>query len=153
MNWTPTRALNDMMPFKAATGSKPNIAGICKWGEKVWIQVEKGDKLGSHICPGQWVGLDDNSKDTRIYWPDSKTVSVQCNIYMRNNQDLMEHLESEDWTFKWEDVSEENVPASEDNPQPQVPPVEAEQDTTSTDAQPVIAPRMPAAQPTIAQKP
>ena len=30
---------------------------------------------------GRWLGIDDRSKGIQIYWPETRTVSVECNVY------------------------------------------------------------------------
>jgi hypothetical protein len=37
INRTTTKALDDMMPFEAATGKKPDLH-VREWGEKVWVR-------------------------------------------------------------------------------------------------------------------
>lgn len=53
---------------------------VREWGEKVWVRVEAGTKLGDRVREGRWLGLDDKSNGARIYWPDKQTVSVERNI-------------------------------------------------------------------------
>jgi hypothetical protein len=48
-----------------------------EWGEKVWVRIEGGNKLGGHVREGRWLGLDERSKGIRVYWPDTKTVSIE----------------------------------------------------------------------------
>jgi hypothetical protein len=77
MNRTATRALENKTPFEATMGSKPDLTGLREWGEKVWVRTEKGTKLGGCVKEGCWVGFDGNSKGSRIFWPDSRTISVK----------------------------------------------------------------------------
>jgi hypothetical protein len=83
MNQTTMKALtNGLMPYKAVTGKKPDLCDVCEWGKKVWVRLEvKGRKLGGHVKEGRWMGVDEQSKGFWIYWPDTKTVSVKCNVY------------------------------------------------------------------------
>ena len=60
------------MPYKAALGVKPDLSGMREWGEKCWIHVEKGSKLGGHVHEGCWVGVDDKSKGACVYWQDMR---------------------------------------------------------------------------------
>src|SRR5271168_2816069 len=46
--------------------------------------VEKGTKLGGRVRGGKWLGVDEESKGARVYWPDNKTVTVERNIYYEN---------------------------------------------------------------------
>ena len=54
-------------------------------GETVYVRTEGGTKLGGRVKEGKWLGLDDESKGARVYWPDSKTVTVERNIYFDNS--------------------------------------------------------------------
>jgi len=46
--------------------------------------VEKGTKLGGRVSEGRWLGIDEESKGARVYWPESKTVTVKQNTYFDN---------------------------------------------------------------------
>ena len=78
------KAVEGMTPFEAAFGKKPNLKGVHEWGEKVYDRAEKGTKLGGRVREGRWLGVDEESKGARIYWPETKAVSVECNIYFNN---------------------------------------------------------------------
>ena len=84
LNRTTTKAVEGMTLFEAAFGKKPNLKGMCEWGEKVYARVEKGTKLGGRVREGHWLGVDEESKGARIYWPDTRAVSVERNIYFNN---------------------------------------------------------------------
>ena len=86
-------------PYEAALGMKPDLSGMCEWGEKCWVRVEKGNKLGGRVCEGHWVGVDDKSKGARIYWWDTKMVTVKWNVYFDPTSMSVDHLEGEDWQF------------------------------------------------------
>jgi hypothetical protein len=77
MNRTSTKAVSGVTPYEAAFGKKPDLREIREWGDKVWVRVEGGDKLGGRVREGRWMGIDEKSKGVRIYWPDKKTVSVE----------------------------------------------------------------------------
>lgn len=49
LNRTSTKALDGMTPLEASTGKKPDLRGLRKWGEKVWVCVEEGNKLGGWV--------------------------------------------------------------------------------------------------------
>jgi hypothetical protein len=59
MNYTLTKAVAGKTPFEAAFGRKPELGNVHKWGEKCWVCIEGGDKLGGHVREGRWVGIDD----------------------------------------------------------------------------------------------
>ena len=61
---------------------KPNLGDLCEWGEKVYVRLEKkGLKLGGRVREGRWLGIDEELKGARIYWPDTKSINVERNIY------------------------------------------------------------------------
>ena len=82
MNRTLTKAINGMTPYEAAFGKKPDLKDIREWGEKVWVRTETGSKLGGRVHEGRWVGIDETSKGVCVYWPETKIVSVEQNIYV-----------------------------------------------------------------------
>ena len=43
------------------------------------------------------MGLDEKSKGVCIYWPDTRTVGVECNIYVDKTGASASHLEGEEW--------------------------------------------------------
>jgi hypothetical protein len=62
--------------------------------------MEKGDKLGVCVCEGRWIGFDENSKGCRIYWPETRSVTVERNIHTRNDDSPIDCLEGQNWTFE-----------------------------------------------------
>jgi hypothetical protein len=100
MNQTTTKAIVGMTPFEAVFGQKPDLWDVCEWGEKVWVCVEKGNKLRGRVRKGRWVGIDDRTTNGFwIYWPDTRTVTVERNIHFDKMQVSMECLKGEDWEF------------------------------------------------------
>jgi len=99
MNHTLMKAVEGKTPYKAALGMKPDLSGVQEWGEKCWIHVEKGNKLGGRVCEGRWVGVDNESKGARIYWQDTKMVTVKWNVYFNPTSASVDRLEGEDWQF------------------------------------------------------
>jgi hypothetical protein len=84
-NRTTTNAMEGMTPFEAAFGKKPNLKNVHEWGEKVFVRIEGGTKLGGRVREGRWMGIDNESKGARIYWPETKTVTVERNTYFDNS--------------------------------------------------------------------
>ncbi|THH07674.1 hypothetical protein EW146_g9241 [Bondarzewia mesenterica] len=80
-NRTATKAVNGMMPFEAVTGQKPNLRSVREWGSTVWVHDTTGLKLEPRAKEGHWIGVDELSKGCRVYWPKSKMVSVERNVY------------------------------------------------------------------------
>jgi len=63
-----------MTPLKAATGKKPDLRGVREWGCRCWVRNESKSKLGGHVDEGVWVGFDDKSKGSQVYWPSLSNV-------------------------------------------------------------------------------
>jgi hypothetical protein len=99
MNRASTKAVAGKTPYEAAFGKKPDLSQVREWGEKVWVRIEGGDKLGGHVREGRWLGIDERSNGCRVYWPDKRTVTTERNIYFDKTQASAECLEGEDWDF------------------------------------------------------
>ena len=93
LNRTSTKAVEGMTPFEAAFGNKPDLKSVREWGEKVFVRIEGGTKLGGRVCEGRWLGIDNESKGARVYWLDTKMVTIKRNIYYDNSS--VSHLEEE----------------------------------------------------------
>ena len=98
LNRTTTKAVEGMTLFEAAFGKKPDLKGVREWGEKVYVRVEKGTKLGGRVREGRWLGMDEESKGARVYWPDNKAVSVERKTYF-DNQSVTRVEEEQDVDF------------------------------------------------------
>jgi hypothetical protein len=69
------------MPFERLYKQKPNLAGVPKWGQHVWVHTDLGSKLDARAIKGHWVGYDEDSTHAhRIYIPDKNRVAVERNI-------------------------------------------------------------------------
>ena len=62
LNRTMTKAVEGMTPFEATFGEKPDLKNVCEWGEKVYVRIEGGTKLGGRVQEGWWLGIDNESK-------------------------------------------------------------------------------------------
>jgi len=75
------RALKNLTPFEALTGTKLNLLNLPEWGTKVWVYDDSNSKLEGQSKIGRWVGFDVDSMHThRIYWPGKRMASVERNI-------------------------------------------------------------------------
>ncbi|CAA7259930.1 unnamed protein product [Cyclocybe aegerita] len=99
LNRTSTKAVDGKTPYEAAFGKKPDLREVREWGEKVWVRIEGGNKLGGRVREGRWMGLDEKSKGVRVYWPDKRTVTVERNVYFDKTASSVSRLEGEDWEF------------------------------------------------------
>ena len=80
-NWTPTKVLDGLTPFKVAFGTKPNLSRIHEWGSKVFVRVKGISKLSSHMEQCQWMGIDDKSENAcHVYWPAKQSITIKCNV-------------------------------------------------------------------------
>jgi hypothetical protein len=46
LNRTTTKAISGATPYEAVFKKKPSLSDLQEWGEKVWVHIEGGDKLG-----------------------------------------------------------------------------------------------------------
>jgi Reverse transcriptase (RNA-dependent DNA polymerase) len=80
-NRTSMKALPNKTPFEAATDRKPDLSPVRKWGSVVWVHDPTGSKLDPRAREGRWMGVDEQSKGARMYWPSRRTVSIERNLY------------------------------------------------------------------------
>lgn len=107
LNRTSTKALDGMTPYEAVTGKKPDLKGLQEWGEKCWVRLEtKAMKLGGRVREGRWIGFDETSNGSRVYWTESKTVSIERNVYFDTTRIATDDLEEE------EDIELHKIPRS-----------------------------------------
>ncbi len=83
--------------FEAAFRKKPNLSGMREWGDKVWVCVEAGNKLDGRVREGHWMGIDEKSKGVRVYWPDKRNITIECNAYYDQTCSSVSCLKGEDW--------------------------------------------------------
>jgi hypothetical protein len=62
------------------TGKKPNLSDLREWGSVVWVHDDSGTKLDGHAKEGRWVGFDEQSKGSRVYWLEKHTVTVERSV-------------------------------------------------------------------------
>lgn len=79
-NRTSTTSVEGMTPFEAATGKKPDLSALPEWGCAVWVHTKENSKLDARAVEGRWVGFDDQSNGSRIYWPGKNRVSVERSL-------------------------------------------------------------------------
>jgi hypothetical protein len=91
-----------MTPWEAITGRKPDLSAVWEWDKRCWVRLEEGDKLGGRVREGRWVGIDDSRKGCRVYWPDTKSLTVEWNIYFDKTAVSVVRLEGENISFEIE---------------------------------------------------
>src|SRR5271168_1027696 len=84
-NRTPTRALDGKTPYEMIHKKKPNLAGIQEFGAAAYVKDLKAGKLDARAKVGRFVGYDSESKGFRIYWPATRSVSVERNVVFNEN--------------------------------------------------------------------
>ena len=80
-NRTSTRALGGKTPWQALYGTPPNLSGLKRFGEKIWVHDPDGSKLDPRAREGRWIGFDVESRGHRVYWSSSRSVGVERNVY------------------------------------------------------------------------
>ena len=80
-NCTATRSLVGKMPYEALLGMLPNLRAVSTFGCPVWVHDPKGSELDAHMHECHWLGFNVESQAHRVYWPDSRKVSVERNVY------------------------------------------------------------------------
>ena len=102
------KAVSSKTPYEAAFGKKPDLSDVREWGDKVWVWIEGGDKLGGRVREGRWMGVSDESKGVRVYWPDKKTISTEQNVYFDKTSSSVSRLKGEEWELT--ETKPENAP-------------------------------------------
>jgi Reverse transcriptase (RNA-dependent DNA polymerase) len=51
------------------------------------VRIEAGDKLGGRVREGQWISYDTRSNGQRIYWPDTRSTTVERNVYFNEKDE------------------------------------------------------------------
>jgi len=49
-NRTTTQALGKITPYEKLHKSKPNLGGVPKWGQRIWVHQDSGSKLDRHAA-------------------------------------------------------------------------------------------------------
>lgn len=80
-NRTGTKALGGKSPYEAFHDEKPNLSGVPQWGCRVWVHDPSQTKLSPRAREGRWVGYDATSNGSHIYWPNTKSLTVERSIY------------------------------------------------------------------------
>lgn len=78
-NRSSTRALDGKTPYEARYGKAPDLRHLQPFGAKVWVRLEKYDKLGPKAREGRFVGYPKESKGIYVYWESTRTITVERN--------------------------------------------------------------------------
>ena len=66
-------------------GRKPNLGHIHEFGAAAYVKDLKAGKLNPRALVGQFVGYDIESKGYLIYWPSKRSITVERNIIINEN--------------------------------------------------------------------
>ncbi len=133
-NRTTTKALPDgKMPYEMLTGEKPDLSNVHEWGCVCYVHqaTPNQSKLDPWAKEARWIGVDDESKGSRIYWPGEHRVTVERSVVFGKpevvvqvdgvpNDTIVEELEGED-----EEESVKSPPTLKNPPNTPVMPTQA----------------------------
>jgi len=124
-NRTSTKAVpSGKTPYELVTGKKPNLSELREWGCPIWVHDSTGSKLDGRAKEGRWVGFDEQSKGSRVYWPEKHTVTVERSVVFTSPSVVVDGLEGEDLTEPEHSVklpsptSQSESPTHDDDPKP-----------------------------------
>ncbi|RDB27836.1 Retrovirus-related Pol polyprotein from transposon TNT 1-94 [Hypsizygus marmoreus] len=113
-NRTPTSALpGNITPYERATTKKPNLSMVQEWGAVAYVKRRSAGKLEPKIDEGHFVGIDDESKGYRIYWPKKRSVTVERDVYF--NKDAALNPDNVQIEGEWDLPSNPDVPQASDS--------------------------------------
>ena len=79
-NRTPAPAIDGKTLYKMQHKKKPHLAGIQEFGVATYVKDLKAGKLDARAKVGQFVGYNSESKGYWIYWPQKRSITVECNV-------------------------------------------------------------------------
>src|SRR5882724_8587078 len=88
-NRSSTKGLDQGTPYEALTGSKPDLAHLHEWGQKIWVHDGASSKLDGRANEVHWIGFDSETKGHHIFWPNRPKVSIECNVKFKQDHVLV----------------------------------------------------------------
>jgi transposase InsO family protein len=79
-NHLPSRAIPGYTSYELLHKAKPSLVNAREFGARLYVHSPDGGKLEARAEEGQFVGIDEESKAYRVYWPKKRRVSVEHNI-------------------------------------------------------------------------
>jgi hypothetical protein len=70
------------------TNRKPDLSNVCPWGCKAWVKRLDIGKLEPRAELCRFVGIGDESKAFRVYWPGKNCVSIERDVYFNEKEAL-----------------------------------------------------------------
>src|SRR6267142_6515317 len=75
------RVIGDATLLERVSGCKPNLVGLPKWGQRIWVHSSKSSKLQKHAMIVCWIGYDQGSPHAHwIYWLEMWSVTAERNV-------------------------------------------------------------------------
>src|SRR5882757_5814427 len=79
-NRMPSRATPTLTPHALVYNTPANIARAHEFGCKVYVHQMDAGKLEARAEEALFVGIDDESKAYRVYWPERRRISAERNV-------------------------------------------------------------------------
>jgi hypothetical protein len=79
-NRLPSRAIPSHTPYDLIHQRKPDLSMAHEFGSTVYALQQNAGKLEPKAEEALFVGVDNESKAYRVYWPTKHCVSVECNV-------------------------------------------------------------------------
>ena len=76
-------------------GQKPYLLLLREFGMTAWVQRLNTGKLKSRCDEHQFVGFDEESKGYRVYWPQRRQITIECDIYFNKDKVLKPPVNTE----------------------------------------------------------
>ncbi|KAF7374244.1 Transcription factor [Mycena sanguinolenta] len=86
-NRTETAKTIGSTPHERATGNKPDLSQIRRFGANVWVKLGHTSKIDVQAKPCRWIGIDAHAKGHRIYWPEQNKITVEQNVRFEGEQE------------------------------------------------------------------
>ena len=147
-NRTSTKALGGCTPYEVLHGKPPNLAGLPIWGARLWVHDVSTGKVGIRAKAAHWVGYDPQSKGHRVYWQDSRRITVERNVYFGEEDPNPAAVDDVELEGEYQESDKHESTASEsadESSEPEDEPAsEPEDEPTSEPDEPRTPPSQPA---------
>ncbi|CDO74006.1 hypothetical protein BN946_scf185043.g55 [Trametes cinnabarina] len=114
-NRTTSKNTPGTTPHELATGEKPDLSNLPRFGARCWVLQQNTGKLGSKSKPGRWVGYSLESKGHKIFWPERRTVSIERDVRFEPSEDVAVSVRVQSEGEQSPPGSVLNAPASSSN--------------------------------------
>ena len=113
INRTGKSSVKDKTPYEVMYNEKPDISNLKTFGTTAFMLIpkEKRKKWDDKSKKGIFVGLDEDIKGYRIYFPEEGKVEVSCNVLFKPGKPVIGKADD----FSDELTVEDNNPPTEEN--------------------------------------